>query len=71
MIMFDISDTIQLDLESVEGIRLDRSGQYPIVYAIGKSGNEYMVMLGREAEFFDKIKQIERSTEIGNQITVV
>lgn len=67
MIMFDFSDDLQVDLESIEAIRLDRSGTIPIVYAIGKSGNEYMVMLGREADFFDKIKLIERSTEKSTQ----
>jgi len=67
MTLFDVSDTIQLDLESLEGIRLDRTGAVPIVYAIGASGNEYMVMFGREAAFFEKIKLLERTTETSNQ----
>ena len=63
MTTFDFNDALQVDLEKIEAIELDRSGEFPIVYAIGMSGNRYMVGLGREQDFFEKIKLIERSSE--------
>jgi hypothetical protein len=68
MTLFDFGANLQIDLEKLEGIRLDNSMGAPIIYAIGMSGNEYMCPLGHENEFFEKLKQLERTSEISNQI---
>jgi len=67
MILFDFGGNISVDLNKIEAIELDKSIEFPIVYAIGVSGNRYMVPLGKETEFFAKIQQLERESELGNQ----
>lgn len=71
MMMFDFSGNISVDLEKIEAIELDKSIDVPIVYAIGVSGNRYMVQLGKETEFFTKIQQLERASEKNQQYVSV
>jgi hypothetical protein len=71
MMMFDFSGNISVDLEKIEARELDKSIDVPIVYAIGVSGNRYMVQLGKETEFFTKIQQLERASEKNQQYVSV
>ena len=71
MTMFDFSGNISVDLEKIEAIELDKTIEIPIVYAIGISGNRYMVQLGRESEFFNKIALMERATERNQQLVAL
>jgi hypothetical protein len=71
MILFDFGGNVSVDLNKIEAIELDKSIEFPVVFAIGVSGNRYMVPLGKETEFFTKIQQLERNSEQNPQRVVL